>query len=273
LKTSIIDNIKSLPPLSKTISEIERIYSDENSSINEMAKVIEKDPMIVANLLKAANSALYSFGREIKSAFQAVSLFGMSTTRSIALSNAVRKLLNIDMQPYGITSDEFAEISSKQAVLMFKWYGSIDRKKADKLYLATFLQETGKYLIASEIIQEDEVISFKSEVETSYNLAMLEKSYVGVSSAEVTAEIFEHWKFDNEFVEMIRYSDNPKEAPDEVREFSTILNIIKTIVSVNHPFSEQSINFGLKKAENEAYDVELLVDAIDTIKDKLSLNE
>jgi len=267
MKSSIIESIKSLPPLSKTITDINRIYADEEAGIGELAKAIEHDPMIVANLLKAANSPLYGFGKEIRNVSQAVSLFGMSMTRSIALGNAVRKLLNVDMQPYGITSDKFAEISSMQATLMNKWYKKVDKQKAEKLYLAAFLQETGKILISSDVIQEDEDVSFRSEVEQSNNLAQVEKAYVDVTSAEVTAKVFEHWEFDSEFVDMIKYADNPTAAPAEIREYSTALNIIKTVLPINKPFADPSINFALRKARDAGYNHEILEDAIDEMLD------
>ncbi|MDK9693665.1 MAG: HDOD domain-containing protein [Sulfurimonas sp.] len=262
MKSSIIDNIKALPPLSSTIIKINQVYADDNSTIKDMANAIENDPMIVANILKIANSPLYGFGREIKNAAQAVSLFGMSMTRSIAMGNSIRKLLNVDMQPYRVTSDEFARISSLQASLMLGWYKKIDRHKAEKLYLAAFLQETGKILIASEVIQNDEAISFASEVENSNNLAMVEKAYVNTTCGEVTALVFKHWGFDEEFIEMIRYSDVPSAAPKEVREFAMALKIVKTIVPLNKPFSDMSINFGLKIAQDAGYRVELLEEAI-----------
>ncbi|CAI6149825.1 MAG: hypothetical protein SPLUMA2_SPLUMAMAG2_01631 [uncultured Sulfurimonas sp.] len=59
MKKSIIESIKSLPPLSKTILDINKIYADESASIADLANVIELDPMIVANLIKAASSPLY----------------------------------------------------------------------------------------------------------------------------------------------------------------------------------------------------------------------
>ncbi len=269
MKSSIIDSIKSLPPLSKTIADVNAVYADENSGIVDLAKAIESDPMIVANLLKAANSPLYGFGKEIINATQAVSLFGMSMTRSIVLGNSVRKLLNVDMQPYGITSEKFAEISSLQAALILKWYRKIDAKKADKLYLAAFLQETGKILISSDIIQQEETTSFASEVEMSNNLAVVEKSYVDVTSAEVTAEVFQHWGFNKEFIKMIKYADNPALAPEDIKEFSTALNIVKSIVSINKPFSEVSIKIGLKKASDAGYNYEILEDVVDDILDTL----
>lgn len=267
MKSSIVESIKSLPPLSKTIMEINRVYSDEEAGIGELAKVIEHDPMIVANLLKNANSPLYSFGKEIKNVAQAVSLFGMSMTRSIALGNSVRKLLNVDMQPYGVTSQKFANISSLQATLMLKWYTKVDRHKADDLYLAAFLQETGKILIASDVIQEDEDTSFKSEIELSNNLAQVEKTYVNVTASEITAAVFQHWGFDEKFVEMIRYADNPSAAPEDIVEYSTALHIVKTILPINRPFSDQAINFGLRQARDAGYNYELLEDAIDDMLD------
>ncbi|ADN09401.1 HDOD domain-containing protein [Sulfurimonas autotrophica] len=267
MKSSIIESIKSLPPLSKTIIDINRVYADEEAGIGDLAKVIEGDPMIVANLLKNANSPLYGFGKEIRNVTQAVSLFGMSMTRSIALGNSVRKLLNVDMQPYGITSEKFAEVSAMQATLIRKWYSKVDKQKADKLYLAAFLQETGKILIASDVIQEDEDVSFKSEAQHSNNLAQVEKSYVDVTSAEVTAEVFQHWGFDTEFVEMIHYADNPSAAPDEMKEYSTALNIVKTVLPVNAPLSEQAINFGLRHASDAGYDENLLQETINDMLD------
>ncbi|MEA1983269.1 MAG: HDOD domain-containing protein [Campylobacterota bacterium] len=269
MKSSIIDSIKSLPPLSKTIMDINRVYADEESGIQDLAKVIEGDPMIVANLLKIANSPLYGFGKEIRNVAQAVSLFGMSMTRSIALGNSVRKLLNVDMKPYGITSDDFAEVSAKQAKLILNWYRKVDKNKADKLYLAAFLQETGKILISSDVIQEDEDVSFQSEIDMTNNVAQVEKTYVDVTTSEVTAEVFEHWGFDKEFVEMIKYADNPAAAPEEVREYSTALNIIKTIAPINKPLSDQSINFGLRKARDAGYDYEILEDVIDGMLDTI----
>lgn len=272
MKNSIIESIKSLPPLSKTIIDINQVYADADSSIGDLAKAIEPDPMIVANLIKAANSPLYGFGSQIRNISQAVSLFGMSMTRSIAIGNSVRKLLNVDMKPYGITSDEFADISSKQAKLILSWYKTIDKEKADKLYLAAFLQETGKILISSDIIQEDEDVSFKSEIEMTNNIAQVEKSYVEVSTADVTAAVFEHWGFDAEFVDMIKYADNPSAAPEDVKEYATALNIVKTIVPMNKPFGEGSINFGLRKARDAGYDYEVLEDMLDEILDVMEDN-
>jgi HD-like signal output (HDOD) protein len=118
MNDSLISKIKTLPLLPDTITQIRRICANPESSVGDLIKVVEKDPMITANLLKAANSPFYGFSREIKSVSQAVSLFGMSTVKGLALSNAVKKLLSVDLEPYGITPESFADISSLQNALM-----------------------------------------------------------------------------------------------------------------------------------------------------------
>jgi len=270
MKSSMINSIKSLPPLPKTVIDMQRVCNDPNSSISDLVKTVDHDPMIVANLLKAANSPLYSLRREITSVAQAVSLFGMSMTRSIGLGNSVRKLLNVDMEPYGISSERFAEISSMQAVLAHKWYTQIDRAKADKLFLAAFLQETGKIVIASDIIQEDIVTTFKSNIEVAIDISIVERSYVEATTAEVAAAIFTHWNFDKEFVSMIEHSDAPESAPDEIKEFSMVLSIVKTIMPINNPLSERAVIQGLKKAESAGLNTVALQKAIDAVMEQIS---
>ena len=260
----IVERIKSLPPLPKSFAEVNSVCSNPNSAISDLAKVIESDPMLVANLLKVANSPLYSFQREIKSVLQAISLFGMSTTRSLITSISVKKLLNVDMEPYGITPEEFVHISSLQSAIIMKWYKKIDASKVDKLFLAALLQETGKILIADEVVRNDEVYQFRSEIQTAYNISAVEKMYVGTTTAEVTSKIFEHWGFDKEIVNMIRFSDNYDKA-EELREYSLALKIVKTAVPINLSLGERSVNAALLILEKEDMDKQLFLDALGDI--------
>jgi len=73
---------------------------------------------------------------------------------------------------------------------------------------------------------------------------------------------------------MNRYSDNPSAASREIAEYATALNIVKTILPVNKPFADQSINFGLRKARDAGYDYEVLEDVVDDMLDVIEdLNE
>jgi len=262
---NITERIKTLPPLPKSFHEINAICSNDNGTINQLAKIIEADPMLVANLLKVANSPLYSFRREIRSVLQAISLFGMSTTRALTTDISIKKLLNVDIEPYGIIPEDFVQISALQSRLMREWYGKVDSKKLDILFLSALLQETGKILIADEIVKEDEVIPFKSEIETTLNIAQVEKSFVGVTTAEVTSKIFEHWGFDETMVEAIAYADSIDEAPEHIREYAVALKVVKTAVPMNAPLTERSVTIALSLIKKEGYSEAVFADAIEKV--------
>ncbi len=260
----IVDKIRSLPPLPKSFAEVNAICSDPNSGVGDLANVIKSDPMLVANLLKIANSPLYSFQREIKNVLQAISLFGMSTTRSLITSISVKKLLSVDMEPYGVTPEEFVQVSSLQSLLVTKWYKKVDAKKTDELFLAALLQDTGKILIADEVVRNDETYQFKSEIEVAIDIATVERMYVEATTAQVTSQIFEHWGFDEKMVEMIKFSDNYDDA-EELRDYALALKILKTAVPINSPLSERSVTMALAILEKEGMDQELFLDAIEEI--------
>ncbi len=250
----IAERIKSLPPLPKTFYQVSTLCNDPNSSVYQLAQVLEQDPMLVANLLRVANSPLYSFRNEVKSVLQAASLFGMSTTRSLVADMSIKKLLTVDMEPYNITPEIFAQISRWQSVLMNQWYKSIDMRKLDILSLAALLQETGKILIADEIMKGDEVYQFKAELKNSNNIATVEKAFTGISSAEVTALIFEHWRFEPLIVEAIRFSENYEEAPEEVRAYAFALKVVKSALPINAPFQEHSLAVAVYLLQKEGMD-------------------
>ncbi len=264
----ITKRIKSLPPLPKSFHEVNAICNDPNGSIDQLARVIEHDPMLVANLLKVANSPLYSFKREIKSVLQAISLFGMSTTRALITDISVKKLLSVDMEPYGITPEEFVHISSLQSSLMSNWYRKIDASKLDTLFLSALLQETGKILIADEVMKNDETYPFKSEIEVAVDISSVEKSFVGTTTAEVTSKIFEHWGFDDIMVNSIKYSDNYQYA-ENYRDYAFALKVVKSAIPVNSPLSERSINIAVHFLEKENYDLSLFEESIKKIKENL----
>ena len=247
----IAERIKSLPPLPQSYHKINGICRDPDSSVYDLAHVIEADPMLVANLLKVANSPLYGFQREIKSVVQAVSLFGMTTTRSLVTDLSIKQLLNVDMAPYGITPEEFAHISGLQSALMMSWYKEVDATKLNELFLAALLQETGKILIADEIVKNDETFQFQSQIANSTDISAVEQSFVGITSGEITSRIFEHWRFDEFMVQAIKYSYDIELAPIEVRPYALALKVVKIAIPMNAPLSERSITLALNLVTKE----------------------
>ena len=264
----LINRIRTIPPLPETYTKINAICNDSNGTIDELAKVVEEDPMLVANILKTVNSPLYGLRMEVFDVAQAVALLGMLEIKTLSTLFFIKKLLHIDIEPYNVKPEKFATISNMQGALIKCWLSDMQKAKRDMMFTAALLQETGKVLIADIIVQNNETYKFQADLEAMVNVAEVEKIYVGATAGEVTAEIFEHWEFDKYFTNIIRYSDEPLKAEEDCKIFAVYLNIAKTVCAINAPLSQRNITIALNRVEQTGLDKEKLDKAINLIKDK-----
>jgi len=183
-KDMILEKVKAFPPLDDTVAKVMAICNDENGSVGELAKVVQSDPMTMANILKAANSPLYGFSREIKSVSQAVSIFGMDTVKGFAFSSFLQKKLDLDLSPYGMKKDQFTDVTEKQNAFAVKWFQK-KRAMLDTLALTSFLMEMGKIVLANIVIEHGKADEFKAhaaKVTSLEELEALEKQVFGISN-------------------------------------------------------------------------------------------
>jgi HD-like signal output (HDOD) protein len=263
MNENILKKIKSLPPLPKSVIEIQKITSDPDGSIGDLIKVVKEEPMLTANLLKAANSPLYGFSRQIKNVDQAVSLFGMSTVKGFAVSSAVRSSMKIDLSAYGLSETKFVSVSQLQNALVVNWYKR-DRSKLDILSTASFLLEIGAVIISSILIAEGLVEEFKERLQNE-DRTELEREYLETDTLSVTAEIFSYWKFDEALVNAIKFTSDLENAENNI-EYLAPLAVAYTVVDLFNPLSDENIAKGIKIAEKYNLNIDALQEAIDTIK-------
>jgi len=269
MSEKIIKKVRALPPLDETIVEVQRICSSEDASVAELARVVEKDPMLTANILKATNSPIYGFSREIKNIHQAVSLFGMATIKGFALAAAVKRNMKIDLKPYGLTELLFVNASAKQSALMNNWYKAVDRSKLEVLVPSAFLMEVGKIVIANVIVEEGKSEEFLEKIKACKNereISQVEKEFTGLTNEEVASKIFEKWNFDRGMIEAIRYSDDYTKADDEFKDYALALQIVKNTVSSNFDLVEENVNYALELVKKHNLKEKAFLEAIERLK-------
>jgi len=263
----ILKKIKQLPPLPESAMQIEAVYQNPDSSFNDMVKILEKDPLLTADILKAANSPLYGFSREINAISQAVGLFGMGTVRGFALASVVKKSFTLDLSPYGISNDVFSSISKKQHGLVTSWCIRKENKLLGVLSPAAFLVEIGKVLIAQQIIADGKVEEFKAALESCDSVEEAEREVVGADTPEVSATIFAQWKFEEGLVDVIANSMNPDNAKtDDTKRASAILNAVRIAITNNSLVTDASIAEAKKIVEKHDLNMEAFETAIENLK-------
>ena len=66
-----------LPTIDNTAATIMNLLQDENTTIDDLAKVIEKDPSLTAKVLNLSNSSFYAGLAKIKNVERAISRVGI----------------------------------------------------------------------------------------------------------------------------------------------------------------------------------------------------
>ncbi len=265
MNSRLVERISSLPPLPQTVVEIEKAYADADVNVKMVADIVEKDPMVVADLLKLLNSAFYGLRKEITSVEQAISLLGMKSVKDLIVNLSVRNMLRTNLSPYGVSSEAFAKISQFQSIMAQEWMKKIDPSKAERIRLLALLQEIGKIVIADELLREGEDATFKAELEAGWDIRETERNYIDTTTAEVSAAMLAHWEFDPMICDIIRWSDLPNQADVNVRDDAWALRIAAEAVNVRNPLSEKNCKRALNLALKAGYEQEDLAKILDDL--------
>lgn len=269
LSNSILDKIEALPPLPKTIIDIEEFRKRHDKEAVDLLKIIEKDALIISTLLKITNSAMFGFRSKVETPSRAINLLGINFTISIAIGGTVQNLLMTNLDPYGINSDDFMRASNISSTLASLWLSKVNVDLKEEIILPALLQEIGKFILSDLLISENKGEEFKSRILSGSSIEETERDLLGFTTSEITSKIFKYWKLSDSLVDMIEYVDDISKVDSEYKIRTQILDVIKTACPVNSILSDESIDKAIHKASIYGLDTKLLKKAIETLQDRL----
>ncbi|MCF6284187.1 MAG: HDOD domain-containing protein [Candidatus Hydrogenedentes bacterium] len=85
----LIREVSSLPALPETIANVQQAMENPDTSTQDIAKIIEQDPLLAAKVVSLANSAAYSFAHSVDTIERATALLGLREVYSVVLASAV----------------------------------------------------------------------------------------------------------------------------------------------------------------------------------------
>ncbi|RUM62433.1 MAG: histidine kinase [Sulfurimonas sp.] len=241
MNTRLLKNIDAVPALPESVQAVERVYHDKDSSFEDLQRVIEKDPLLTADILRAANAPLYGLKRQVTNVQQAVSLLGRDVIRSFALNSAVDASFTINLSPYHINKEQFSLACERQLGLTIAWLIRRDPKRLAYLAPAAFLVNLGRVIISKTLLEEGNESKIQEALDAGKTLAQAEKYACGAQVTDVTATLFNHWHFEPEMIHLIRYSDDPDGTYGEERAMAAELYAIRETVLPDGSMTAESI--------------------------------
>ena len=90
--------LRLLPPFPAVAQRIMALAGREDVNIRELGKLVKMDPSFSAELLRFANSALFSVCREVTSLAQAIAIVGTERIRTMATLVAVNRMVRASVR-------------------------------------------------------------------------------------------------------------------------------------------------------------------------------
>jgi two-component system, cell cycle response regulator len=135
----LVTSAQTLPTLPVVATKVVEATTGTETTVNEVATLIEKDMALSAKLLQVINSPFYGFSRGITSVNEAVSLMGFKQVANIALGLAAMSSLPRVDAP-GFDYEAFWERSLASAVAAVMVTSRVRPEASNGIFTIALLQ-------------------------------------------------------------------------------------------------------------------------------------
>ncbi len=208
LTASLVDSIGTLDPLPLTAQRLIQVVADEDSSFEDIVRVVEHDPAVGANVLRLANSTLYAGRFKVERLRDAVIRLGPATLMEIALGGYLKRV-SCKAPMYDLSEDELFMHSAVASLAIQEISREASEVIPPTASLAALLHDIGKLIMARfQKVSAADVTRICEEKGVSFTEG--ERLLFGCDHAEVGGAIARSWDFPAGVVEAIeRHHDFP----------------------------------------------------------------
>lgn len=207
-KELIVSRISSFPTLPVMTHRLLQALNDPENAAAEIARIIQIDPALTANVLKAANSSYLGFRRPANSLSEATFRLGTNWIFQIAVSSLIYSNLNRPAAGYDMSGEELWRHSLATALMAESLSTLLKIRDSGLIYTAALLHDMGK-IVMGEFVADcfKDIQRIISEKNISFELA--EEEILGVSHTEIGAMLAASWHFPTLIIDCIRWHHNP----------------------------------------------------------------
>lgn len=212
-----------IPSMPHVIVKALNIIKDEDSGIKELANIISYDQALSTQVLKLVNSAYYGFSQQIISVNKAIGLLGMSQTKNIVLTVAMKSMLSTsggkELWQHSIKCGVAAEYLAKEFKLM----------NPDEAFMLGFLHDIGKILLhrkSPQLFQKANELS-----ERGLDIIEAEEIFFKTNHADIGFYLASQWKLSIIVANAIKYHHNPLKS--SMLNVASLVYFADTLVKTN----------------------------------------
>ena len=200
----LMKEIKNLKPIPAVANQLLAVVDNPDSSMEDIANVIQYDPAITASVLKTCNSAFFGLKNPAESIKDAVNMLGTDQIIELVLLKSGAKALSGSQKGYGMESGDMWRYSVSSAVIAKQVAAKFSLKNKNTIFTAALVKDIGKTILENHVSDASKEI--KNLVENKgFSFGEAEKKVFGIDHAELGALIGKMWKFSPRMIKIIRH--------------------------------------------------------------------
>ncbi|ROQ93373.1 HDOD domain-containing protein [Desulfosoma caldarium] len=197
-----------LPAMPHVASEALQKMSNPDVRVEDLQRILAKDPALAARVLKLANSSFYARSRTIATLRDAVVVVGLKTVRALILASVTRDLFD----PFGLTEKLLWEHAVGCALAARTLAVTLRFSKQEECFLAGLLHDVGKMILLTH--RSEPMRRIIEEVYNNPSLSFVdeERETFGFDHSQVGHLLAAKWRFPEEIIEAIACHHRPASA-------------------------------------------------------------
>ncbi len=226
---SELDRVVELATLPTIALEVNRMLADDSVSVQQMIQVIEKDPAIVARILKLVNSSFYGFRSEINNLSHAVVILGFRALRNAVLSVAVNQTFARECKSSSFNVTDFWFHSVAVALVAQKFAEQTGIGEPEEAFTAGLLHDLGKMILV-QYFPEEFALIWQEQQESGCSSFAAEKLIVETNHCQIACRVARKWLLPQSLLDVFQYHhDMPEEL--ENRELTLLVHGADIVVN------------------------------------------
>ncbi|MGB3211831.1 MAG: GGDEF domain-containing protein [Desulforhopalus sp.] len=240
----------NLPSPPGIASQILNTIQNEESSLDDLEKIISADPALTSKLLRIANSAFYSLPFEVSNVNRALSILGTNVIKNIALSFVIANDLRGEMNsPFNF--DYFWRRSVTAAVAAEIITGMLQEKNED-IFVTALLQDIGILILYLSKGQEYITVLEKCIAQWGGDLITSERRIYQFDHQQLGCMVLESWGIPQSIVRPMSCHHEPESAPEDYRRTCSVL-YVANLLSLIYSGTETAQNVRELQTKMEDY--------------------
>lgn len=200
-----LSQLDSLPAMPAIAQKLLLLQLDTDAGEAEFLRLIEQDPQISAKVIGLANSPVYGT-RHVVSLSEAVIMLGLNRVKSVAIGIAALSALG-GASEGKLKTKELWMHSLSVALAMSTIAHAMpvrNRPQEDLLFFAGLMHDIGYMALSHMDAKASDTLHEQLQQAPLRMLLKIETALLGMTHAEIGAELAQHWHLPDDIVTLIR---------------------------------------------------------------------